>query len=255
MNTRSGKRKEKPGSSAVVAAVARPRTPRRTVQKVKVRNKVASPVAKVPASIDPTSSDLDVESDEFNYEDEAESKASGEASTSSVVSASSSKSRERLSWNLQRQLLTDIQNAGGLQAFHLQAKQALSLLCNKRPDIYGERSDNIRRRIIAKVARWRLLPLHEQLALLQKFNVTAKPGKTLILPEEEEESKPPAKKPPAKEQEKEEENSKIPATVSIPSVQPKQPKLEPPKQKPMSTTSGNTSKISQSPLLIFLFLS
>jgi len=75
-------------------------------------------------------------------------------STGSVASASSTGSqREKLPDNVERQLLADIQLAGGLKDFDFSETQGLAKLLDnpERINIYGPRGDPIRRKISHRV--------------------------------------------------------------------------------------------------------
>lgn len=144
----------------------------------KVKDKVSSTVASPGklASVDSLFSDLS--SDEFDNEEEEDIKADWEDSDGSVVSSSSQ--RHRLPENLVRQLLIDIQEAGGIHCFHLKSIQALSELLNKRQKLYGSRGEPIRERIRKKVHRWRKAYERsegEWYAVLAKHKITVKPSK------------------------------------------------------------------------------
>ena len=75
-------------------------------------------------------------------------------STSSVASASSTGSqREKLPANVEKQLLADIQLAGGIKDFDYTENQGLAKLLDnpERVNLYGNRGDPIRRRISHRV--------------------------------------------------------------------------------------------------------
>jgi hypothetical protein len=116
----------------------------------KVKNKVGSPVARSVAykhSVPPSPLREDeYSSDEFDYsqeEDEPEieeqkqpeqeeQKQEPEVPPSDTdTSAASQGSRVPLPWNLRRQLLTDILEAGGIRLFDYKSQQALSVLCSR----------------------------------------------------------------------------------------------------------------------------
>jgi hypothetical protein len=79
--------------------------------------------------------------------------------------------------NLQLTLLKDIQSAGGIDKFHLGSSQALSFLCDSRPELYGARGDKVRNKIGKKVQRWKLLEKDQWLGLLLDKKVTELPSK------------------------------------------------------------------------------
>lgn len=172
----------------------------------KVKNKVSSPSPGKTASIsNPLFSDLS--SDEFDYGDylEEDSKGDLDESDSSTVSGSSTK-RQRLPLYLLKQLLVDIQQAGGIHCFHLKSNQALSEILNKRPDLYGSRGQPIRDRIRKKVHHWRTKFNHSEsswLEVLAQHQVVAKPSsktapvqpvQTEALDDAQDEQKPAARK-------------------------------------------------------------
>jgi hypothetical protein len=78
---------------------------------------------------------------------------------SSVCSsqASSISNRPELALYIQKQLATDIEEAGGINAVIISTgnNQALSQLCNRNQKVYGKRGDLIRRRIHRKVLYWK----------------------------------------------------------------------------------------------------
>jgi hypothetical protein len=94
------------------------------------------------------------------------------ASIASSIGSSSAGSRKTLTLFVQKQLLQDIEAAGGIKT--LSGKQhKLSSICNQRPEIYGIRGEETRRRITKKVYRWQLLDRENQYVeeVLNRFQV------------------------------------------------------------------------------------
>jgi hypothetical protein len=161
------------------------RTPAR-----KLKDKVGSPAArasrglaaKAVASSAPTVADETngFSSDEFYYsdEDEHKSRSASPIASDSATSQTSVGSRTKLPLNLQLTLLNDIQSAGGIEKFQIESHQALSELCDKRPELYGARGGNTRLRIGRKVARWKQLEKDQWLQLLLHKKVSEKTSKT-----------------------------------------------------------------------------
>jgi hypothetical protein len=120
-----------------------PVTPTRTPsQRLKNKNRVS---ATKPSPVQPSAAAASRDTDDL----------------ASVTSSPSSTSSRRLgiAISVQKQLAQDIEEAGGIKKFvgtELVAKQALSLLCNKRQNIYGERGDRIRTKIHKKVYSWKV---------------------------------------------------------------------------------------------------
>jgi hypothetical protein len=141
----------------------------------KVKNKVGSPTpARKPAAEPPPAAGYS--SDEFAYCDYEDSSSALPAENYFSDTSSQGK-RATLSPILLKELLTDIQKHGGIQAFRLRDQQALSHLCNLRPAIYGKRGDTLRKRIRNKVRKWLDLDETEWLGVLAKNRVSEKPGK------------------------------------------------------------------------------
>jgi hypothetical protein len=162
------------------------RTPAR-----KVKNKVGSPAARASqglaaiavasssAQVEDNYTNYDPSSDEFEFsdEDEPNSRSASPFASASVTSETSTDSRSKLPLNLQLTLLKDIQSAGGIDKFHLGSSQALSFLCDSRPELYGARGDKVRNKIGKKVQRWKLLEKDQWLGLLLDKKVTELPSK------------------------------------------------------------------------------
>jgi len=94
-------------------------------------------------------------------------------STNSIASAASTSTagsqRERLPRVVEKQLILDIIDAGGIKEFSFGKKQALSKLLDKpdRQGTYGDRGDPIRGKISKRVNYWKGRPI-------EKFNKTAR---------------------------------------------------------------------------------
>jgi hypothetical protein len=141
----------------------------------KVKNKVGSPSpARKPAAEPPPAAGYS--SDEFAYSDYEDSSLSA-LPVENYNSDTSQGKRAALNPILQKELLTDIQKHGGLQAFRLRDQQALSHLCNLRPEVYGTRGDALRKKIRNKVRKWLELDETEWLGVLVRNKVSEKPGK------------------------------------------------------------------------------
>lgn len=153
-------------------------TPKKATTNRKVRNKVQSPVARQNPAVEVLVGESDVESDEYDVNEEEDVVSA--PPTPGVSDTESSSSRVRLPFNLQRQLLSDIQERGGIERFGLSQLQALSALCDARPELYGDRGDRVRRRIGKKVQRWRVLTPAEFARELQKYKVGVKPSKAVV---------------------------------------------------------------------------
>lgn len=153
----------------------------------KVKNKVGSPPVRPPIGLRPLVEESDVESDEFDYNEEEDS-APVETPSDADSAASSASSRARLPHNLQRQLLIDIQNKGGIKEFGSESEQALRAICDAREQLYGKRGSRLRVRIGKKVQRWKKLSSEDYLALFTKFRVTSQ-----VEDPPQEDSKPAAK--------------------------------------------------------------
>ena len=69
------------------------------------------------------------------------------------VSGSPTSNRKEFTEHLWRQLAEDIEAEGGIAAF-VGSSQKLAFLLNQRPDLYGNRGDEIREPIRKKVYRW-----------------------------------------------------------------------------------------------------
>ena len=87
--------------------------------------------------------------------------------------SSSTSSRRGIAYFTQKQLVQDIEAAGGIKAFKTGNEHALSILCNNRTEVYGERGDKLRIQIQKKVYRWVLLDRDKLYAenVLTKFGV------------------------------------------------------------------------------------
>ena len=102
-------------------------------------------------------------SDEFDYADKEDlpegsaTKKSSAPGEDDYKSNSSAAARQKLPLNVQRQLLADIIERGGVGAFGEESNQALRDLCDKRPLLFGSRGSNLRVRIGRKVARWKIV--------------------------------------------------------------------------------------------------
>jgi hypothetical protein len=71
-----------------------------------------------------------------------------------------------------KQLLFDIEHAGGIQKFDRGIKQATKILLdNGDPVIYGFRGDSLRRTLTNKVYKWKKEPREKYLARLLRFDV------------------------------------------------------------------------------------
>ena len=95
-------------------------------------------------------------SDEFEFSD-ADNVAP--KTTGSVTSTGSKGTRKQLSLNIQKTVLQDIENSGGIGLFTVGQSQALAKLLDnpERATIYGNRGDKIRRKIsqwIHKLKQW-----------------------------------------------------------------------------------------------------
>lgn len=93
-------------------------------------------------------------------------------STASVESAGS-KNRQRLALRVEKQLLRDIEAEGGLHFFGNGRPQALrSLLDNPdRTSVYGQRGDDIRKRIGKRVDYWKRGNYVDYKALLESYDI------------------------------------------------------------------------------------
>jgi hypothetical protein len=72
--------------------------------------------------------------------------------------------------HLQKQLLQDIENCGGI-GDEAGAPFNLKAICNRRPELYGESGSQLRDKIGDKVQAWRKLTRPEYLKLLEHFGV------------------------------------------------------------------------------------
>ncbi|CAB9504959.1 hypothetical protein SEMRO_214_G088850.1 [Seminavis robusta] len=146
MSTRSGK-----GYSTGKKSTATKGTSAR-----KVKDKVASPAPrkKLEATFDEcTTGDTEgggYSSDDWNFEDGEDCLGQSDRSASTAGSR-----RVKLSLNIQKSLLEDILLAGGIDKFDLKSQQALSELCIQRPELYGQRGDQVRKKIQKKVYKWK----------------------------------------------------------------------------------------------------
>lgn len=199
------------------------------------KKRVAVGVAAAVAAESPLRAE-EVSSDEFDLseeEDEEESPASEtgaarasaptkEPADESSVGSSQASQRQRLPKNITRQLLIDIQLAGGIDKFHLESEQALCDLCAKRPELYGPRGSSVRLRIGRKVARWKKKDKTEWLEVLMKSKVDVKPTKKSQRAEEEDAkpaaAKPAAAKPADAKPADAKLASRFPASVSVPNI-------------------------------------
>ena len=153
-----------------------------------------------------SSSSSDSSSDESD-----DDSASTTSSTTLTSPSSSSGAKAGISLNLQKQLLSDIEAAGGLELV------SLKKLCDSKPDIYGQPASELRRRVQNKVNYWHRLPAIE----FQKFL-------HLLSPSTESSH---SRTPPRRRS----------ATASSPSAQPDQPASRSKKKKgsTMSTMSSS----------------
>jgi hypothetical protein len=80
--------------------------------------------------------------------------------------------RDRLKFNVEKQLLTDVENAGGLHFFQEQP-QALRYLCDNhaRKRLYGSRGDPIRRKISQRITYLKTFSPKDYLTLLQSYGI------------------------------------------------------------------------------------
>ena len=251
VTTRGSKRKEVPAEAPPPAPAPKAKaksTPRKAIQAKKVKNKVGSPPIRSPRGKTPSINEEDVDSDDFNFNDEEDSvSVAGNQDVASDADSAASL-RVRLPANLQRQLLTDIQARGGIQKFGLEAEQALSILCDQRPELYGERGHRVRKRIGKKVQRWKSLSTTEYLGLLVKFGVTEKPSKAVTkrLVVDQEEKLQEDQKPAARESLEVEDQ--VPTVVEkqtlIPSVVTVRSAASVASTSSKMSVSGNTSKLS-----------
>jgi hypothetical protein len=69
-------------------------------------------------------------------------------------STTSSRARGELPQHITKQLAEDIEADGGIATFITRSHKLLSNLLDKRPDLYGKRGDEIRKRIQKKVYYW-----------------------------------------------------------------------------------------------------
>lgn len=151
----------------------------------KVKNKVGSPAAKNrPSSLSSPLQQGEHSSDDFEFDKEEDIEEQQEAVASDSSLCSQGSQRQRLPFHLQRTLLSDIQLRGGIDNFGLESEQALSLICDQRPELYGERGDSLRMRIGRKVCHWRIISNKSKtdwFGVLRKFQVTDKPPKDQLL--------------------------------------------------------------------------
>ncbi len=237
------------------STITTPQTSSRTTAR-KLKNKVGSPAARASRGLvaKAVASSALVEdatsypsSDEFQFsdEDDAKPRSASPFASASVTSQSSGGSRSKLPLNLQLTLLKDIQREGGIDKFHLGSSQALSFLCDTRPELYGARGDKVRERIRAKVQRWKRLDKDHWYSLLLAHNVTELPSKNPTNNEK------PRKEPQAvnstgtSTQEAHYHDAK-PASVpfKIPTVITTAATISKPAATKMSSTSENTRKCS-----------
>ncbi|CAB9531564.1 hypothetical protein SEMRO_3684_G350250.1 [Seminavis robusta] len=148
----------------------------------KVKDKVASPAPrkKLEATFDEcTTGDTEgggYSSDDWNFEDGEDCLGQSDRSASTAGSR-----REKLSLNIQKSILEDILLAGGIDKFDLKSQQALSELCNQRPELYGQRGDQVRKKIQKKVYKWKEVYKDSDarwVKILNKLNVSVRAGKT-----------------------------------------------------------------------------
>jgi len=184
VTTRQGKNQSKPPSAPSPAA-------NRATAARRVKNKVASPVAKRKADILPPPiatgppsplRDAGYSSDEFDLDAEDDEPSEQERASDSSVSTTGSQ-RKKLPGHLLSQLAADIQGRGGIERFSLEAEQALSLLCDQRPELFGTRASKLRLRVGRKVARWKARVKTDPLAwlqILEDLQVTKKPSKAQL---------------------------------------------------------------------------
>ena len=138
---------------------------------------------------------------------------------------STASKRTRLPFNLQWQLLEDIQAKGGLARFRLENEQALAVLCDQRKELYGDQGTKVRVRIGKKVQKWRELFVKDPVeffGVLERFGVKTRPSKTNLetetlsddeVPVPEPPPEPDTKKPVAVDQK---QSVPVPASVDIP---------------------------------------
>ena len=160
----------------------KPPLPKSSV-KNKLKNKVGSPVGRTKTAgraNTAVASQGEYSSDDFDISEEEDVNQEQEHIPSDSSFCSQASRRQRLPFNLQATLLSDIQVRGGIDKFGLESEQALALLCDDRPELYGERGDPLRRKIGKKVVRWRSSFNKSKaswLKVLSKFQVTEKPSK------------------------------------------------------------------------------
>ena len=103
---------------------------------------------------------------------------SSQSSTSSAYTTASGKKRTKLPRWVQKQLLQDINNAGGLYDFDLGKPQGLAELLDhrsitlKQPQFYGLRASSQRRKVRNKVQKWKEWPEAKFLKKQRDLQVT-----------------------------------------------------------------------------------
>ena len=120
---------------------------------------------------------MDYSSDEFEILTDDEQASVGAASVCRSVRTTTSKStssgtRSRLPHNVEKQLLLDIEQNGGIVFIARKKGQGLSDLLHKvNRKIYGNRGDDIRRKIGQRVQKYKKLSPAAYLELLKKFGI------------------------------------------------------------------------------------
>lgn len=104
--------------------------------------------------------------DESSGENSDNDSSSVERHSSPCQQGEQFSSSRGLSYNLQRQLITDIALYGGLEFVCLRD------LCNSKPDIYGLQNSGVRRKIQNKVHQWKLLKPEAYRRLLNQLNIS-----------------------------------------------------------------------------------
>lgn len=113
---------------------------------------------------------------------------------------SSTESTSGLHIVLQRQLLSDLENSGGIKTASLQS------VCNSKPDIYGHTGTPLRRQVQNKVARWKKLSTKSYQDLLDGASISIKT---------------PVKKSPALQKDRKLPSTRSPTRSPLPSTTPK----------------------------------
>ena len=124
-----------------------------------------------PAASSTSNKDDNDDDDDEDDREEVEGN-SADSDNSSVESHPPRRQEEQfssscgLSFNVQRQLITDIALNGGLEFVCLRD------LCNSKPDVYGLQNSRVRRKIQNKVHQWKRLNSAAYVRLLNQLNVT-----------------------------------------------------------------------------------